>query len=596
MVITGRVVPYNYTWLTYYLLATAGLGTLLTALWPFKSRIYENGRPMVQEIVLDGLMAGLYLFAGAWQLYLTFANQLPIYDNTVHCRLWQTQLVGCVTNGAVFAIITLIWIVLFRRRPLAFKDLPETLKDSEMIASPRMEESSKREQEQDRQEEIAAIAAEAERRAALARPKPMPQPKPQPRPTHPYQQQQKHQQQRQQYPLSRVTAPTHLQHQNSASYLNQGYETRESPLPQSNYSNDDGDNYYNSNYAQQQAYEMTPTSPHGGYGRHGGVVPATAPVINSRVGTPLGNPYSEDPLSPTGANANSNGYYPATAVTFQAQHAQHGYNNEYVNGQFTPGETFDDPSSQEAQAHLAYANQLREQQLYHEQMAEALQKQNKQKALMQQQSFYNDNTGPCTSDSTTNFVLAPQNSGMQPVSIPPTSYGSTNIVAGGDSTYTAPGPSAMSAAPISRPSSDFVPAPYGRTNTSNVNISGMVTPASIGGSRIAGSPQLYNDDTATIPDSQYSYDRYRAEVLGDLRPAPSRSATAPTSTPGAPQDLTPRSENSSYHDYKVQLSSPVADQGRISISSSNGGVGSSSQPQRNQGYVPPPNKSRTMWS
>ncbi|KAG0368386.1 hypothetical protein BGX24_002849 [Mortierella sp. AD032] len=605
VITTGRVEPYNYTWLTYYLLATAGLGTLLTALWPFKSRIYENGRPMVQEIVLDGLMTGLYLFAGAWQLYLTFANQLPTqflcptdnYDNTVHCRLWQTQLVGCVTNGAVFAIITLVWTALFRRRPLAFKDLPETLKDSEMITSPRMEESSKREQEQDRQEEIAAIAAEAERRAALARPKP----KPQTRPTHPYQQQQ--QQQRQQYPVSRVTAPTHLQHQNSASYLNQGnqgYETRESPLPQSNYSNDDSDNYYNSNYAHQQAYEMTPTSPHGGYGRHGGAVPATAPVINARVGTPLGNPYSEDPLSLAGANVNnSNGYYPvATPGTSQVQHAQHaGYNNEYAYGQFTPDETFDDPSSQEAQAHLIYANQLREQQLYHEQMAEALQRKKQQKGLMQQRSsFYNDSVGPYPSDSTSNFAQVQNTSGMQPISIPPTSYGSTTIVTGGDSTSAALGSSAMTAKPISRPNSGFVPAPYGRTNTSNINISGMVSPASIGGSRIAGSPQLYNDETETIPDSQYSYDRYRAEVLGDLRTVPSRSATAPISTPGAPQELTPRSENSGYHDYKVQVSSPVADQGRNSTSSSNGGVGSSSQPQRNQGYVPPPNKSRTMWS
>jgi hypothetical protein len=192
---------------------------------------------MVQEIVLDGLMAGLYLFAGGWQLYLTFTDNLPMsrfylsggegsqtqflcptnnHDNTVHCRLWQTQLVGCVTNGAVFTIITLIWIVLFRRRPLAFKDLPESLKDSEMITSPRMEESAKREQEQDREEEIAAIAAEAERRAALTRPKPLG------RPTHPYQQQQ---QQRQQYPMSRVAAPNnnYMQHQSSSSYLNQGY-------------------------------------------------------------------------------------------------------------------------------------------------------------------------------------------------------------------------------------------------------------------------------------------------------------------------------------------------------------------------------------
>ncbi|KAF9908251.1 hypothetical protein EC991_010091 [Linnemannia zychae] len=585
-----------------------GLGTLLTALWPFQSRIYENGRPMVQEIVLDGLMAGLYLFAGAWQLYLTFANELPMshfyisegegdqtqflcptndYDNTVHCRLWQTQLVGCVTNGVVFAIITLAWIVLFRRRPLAFKDLPESLKDSEMITSPRMEESSKLEQEQDREEEIAAIAAEAERRAALTRPKP------QGRPTHPYQQQQQHQQ----YPVSRVAAPSnnHLPHQNSSSYLNQGYNTRESPQPPRKYSTDESDSYYNSNYAQQQAYEMTPTVTQHGYGRHVAAVPAATPGLGgARVGTPLGNPYSEDPLAYAGANANNNGYYPVvTPGTSQVQHT--GYNTEYAHGQFSPDETFDDPSSQEAQAHLAYANQLREQQLYHEQMAEAIQKQKQQKALQQQQQqqFYSDGGLPPHSGSTANFYPTPL---QHSSSMPPISNGSTNIVAGGNATSPLTGPSAMSAAPISRSNDDFTPSPYGRTSASNVNISGMATPASISGSRIAGSPQLY-DDTATIPDSQYSYDRYRAEVLGDLRPSQSRSATAPISTPGAPQDTTPRSDNSSYHDYKVQVSSPVTDQGRVSTSSNNGGVGSSSQPQRNQGYVPPPpNKSKTMWS
>lgn len=189
---------------------------------------------MVQEIFLNGLMAGLFGFAGAWQLYLTFSGNLPMnqfylgshgpqsgflcptnnYDNTVHCRLWQTQLVGCLACAAVFAIVTIVWIVLFRRRPLAFKDLPNSLKENEMITSPRMEEAAKREEEQDRQEEIAAIAAEAERRAALSRAKP------QIRPTHPYQQQS-----HQQYPVNRTAAPVpaHLQHQNSASYLNQGY-------------------------------------------------------------------------------------------------------------------------------------------------------------------------------------------------------------------------------------------------------------------------------------------------------------------------------------------------------------------------------------
>ncbi|KAF9930277.1 hypothetical protein FBU30_000697 [Linnemannia zychae] len=525
---------------------------------------------MVQEIVLDGLMAGLYLFAGAWQLYLTFADKLPMsqfylnygdgpgtqflcptdtYDDTIHCRLWQTQLVGCLACGVVFALITLIWIILFRRRPLAFKDLPESLKENEAITSPRMEEAAKKEAQQEREQEIAAIAAEAERRAALARPKP------QTRPTHPYQQQQH---QHQQYPVSHPANTTYLHHQNSGSYLNQGYSARESPLPQSNYSNDDNDNYYNSNYAQQQAaYEMVPTN-QSGYGNHTGAIPA---AIGSNV------------------DSNNNRYYPVSAPgTSQIQHAN--YTNDYAYGQHNTEETHEDLSSQEVEAHLAYANQLREQQLYHEQMAEALQKQKQQKAMrmQQQQQFYDDGGLPPHSGSTANLY---SNS-----SKPPISNGSTNIVAGGNSSSFV-GPSTMAAAPLSRPSSDFAPASFGQNNvTSYSQQNRLMTP---GSTRIAGSPQLY-DDTATIPDSQYSYDRYRAEVLGDLRPQPSRSATAP----GAPQDLSADSETSSYHDYKVQVSSPLADQHRASVVSSSNGT---SVLQSNQGYMPPPpTKSRTMWS
>ncbi|KAG0289104.1 hypothetical protein BGZ96_007245 [Linnemannia gamsii] len=598
---TSRVIDgYDFTWFTYYILATAALGTVLTALWPFKSRIYENGRPMVQEILLNGLMAGLFGFAGAWQLYLTFSGNLDMnmfylgsggaqqgflcptdnHDNTVHCRLWQTQLIGCLACAAVFAIVALVWTVLFRRRPLAFKDLPDSLKENEMITSPRMEEAAKREEEQDRQEEIAAIAAEAEKRAALSRVKP------QTRPTHPYQQNT-----HQQYPVSRTAAPApaHLQHQNSASYLNQGYDSRESPLPQSNYSNDDGDTYYNGNYAQQQqAYEMNNTNQHG-YGRHGGAVSTPGPGVGARAVTPHGNPYAEDPLALAGANPgfnnnsnNNTGYYPvATPGTSQLQHtAAYNNNNEYAYGHFTPGETFDDPSSQEAQAHLAYANQLREQQLYHEQMAEALQKQKQQKVVKQQQEY--EDRGVPHSGSTANFFPKPLSHNS---SMPPISNGSTNIVAGGNST------SAVTAAPLSRRSGDFgAAAAYTRppNTSSNLQHSGLVTPGSnISGTRIAGSPQLY-DDTATIPDSQYSYDRYRAEVLGDLRPPNTRAATMP----GAPQDHSPATEHAAYHDYKVQVTSPVADPSRVSTSSSSG-AGSYSQ---TQGYVPPPTKSRTMWS
>lgn len=280
---------------------------------------------------------------------------------------------------------------------------------------------------------------------------------------------------------------------------------------------------------------------------------------------------------------NNTGYYPVTTPgTSQMQHTaaynDNTNNNEYAYGQFTPGETFDDPTSQEAQAHLAYANQLREQQLYHEQMAEALQKQKQQRAVKQQQQSY-DESGVPHSGSTANFYPKPISHSS---SMPPVSNGSTNIVAGGNST------SAVTAAPLPRRSGDFASAgAYTRppNTSSSLQHSEMMSPggSNNSGTRIVGSPQLY-DDTATIPDSQYSYDRYRAEVLGDLRPPNSRAASAP----GAPQE----SLRTEYHDYKVQVSSPVADPNRVSTSSSNG-AGSRTQ---NQGYVPPPTKSRTMWS
>ncbi|KAF9094396.1 hypothetical protein BGX23_002188 [Mortierella sp. AD031] len=698
----SEIHSYIYTWLSYYLLATGALGTLLSALWPFKSRIYENGRPMVQEIVLTAMLAGLYLFAGAWQLYEAFSDQMATsrfylhetrgprtqflcptnnYANQVHCRLWQSQLVGCIVCGIVFAIVTIVWVVLFRRRPLVFKDLPESLKEDEMITSPRMKEAAKRDEQREREEEIAAITAEAERRAALQRAKA------QTRPTHPYQQQQQQQQQnryqqqhqqhpyqqQQQYPVSRIAGPGHMEHRNSASYLNQGYDSRESPLPQSNYSNDGSDAYYNSNYAaqQQSAYEMTPTNQQG-YPHYGEAVPVTGSGVPALTGTPLGNPYSDDPLALAGAgytDANANGYYPVTA-TSTSQLQQTGYNNEYAYGQFVPDETFDDPSSQEAQAHLIYANQLREQQLYHEQMAEALQKQKQQRALKQQHGRYDENGVP-QSGSTTNFLSQKSNmppisssstnvvaggppisssstnvvagappfsnastnivaggppisssstnfvSGRPPISssstnivsgappfsnastnvvegVPPISSSSTNIIAGGNST-SARGPSSTTGAPLPRHSSDFASAAYGRPNINTYNL-GLITPGSTtGASKIVGSPQLY-DDTATVADSQYSYDRYRAEVLGDLRPPNTRSATTPISVPGAPQDLSSGSETAGYHDYKVQVASPIANSARMSTGSSSNRGPSAQQQQRNQAYVPPPTKSRTMWS
>lgn len=201
------------------------MAALQTLMWLFQSRIYENGRPNVQECVLNGLFAVLYLFAAAWQFYQTFANASPTeflcstdgFDMEMHCRLWQTQLVGCAACGGLFLIVAIIWVWLFRQRPMILKDLPEDfITSSPTLTSARAKEDANRREK----EEAEAIATEAERRRVLHRQQQqqiqqqqqMQRQIPQSRPTNPYNQNQYPQQQQ-----------NHMvQHQGSSNYLNQG--------------------------------------------------------------------------------------------------------------------------------------------------------------------------------------------------------------------------------------------------------------------------------------------------------------------------------------------------------------------------------------
>ncbi|KAI1312677.1 hypothetical protein EDD11_002876 [Mortierella claussenii] len=558
---------YDYSWLTYYLLTISAMGALQTLLWIFQSRIYENGRPTVQECVLNGLFSILYLFAAAWQFYQTFANQLPYeflcspdsYDSTVRCRLWQSELVGCAVCGVMFFVSTILWIVLFRSRPLVFKDLQEDMITSSSSPTTVTSALVRNDTAQRERDEAEVIAAEAERRRVLQhqqqqqqqqqmQPQQMQYPPLQQPSTGPYQQQ--HYQTKRVVPLQNQASAGFMnhqvQHQNSAGFMNQqqvqhqntsGYPYQQQqarmPLPSNQASQTAIENeaYYNGNYAlqKQQSYEMTPTP--GGYQIKAPMItPATTGV------------YTEEPVGYMEAGGPSN--VPNAA-----------YNN-YAYGQFNPAETFDDPTSQEAQAHLAYANQLREQQLYHQNMAEVLQKQQQQKLLKQQQLLQQpQQQGPSAPASGSTIEFYP----------PPPRHAATMPM------LTAPSSSITGHATVGTSFKDDDPPSYA-TRVSRDFDTGMVTPGSnMSSSRIAGSPQLYHpDETATVTESHYSDDRYKNELLGEIRRA--RQAEEATE------------ETQSHHDYKVSVKSDCGEEGTRPLAS-------------DTRYVPPPPpKSRTMWS
>ncbi|KAF9355258.1 hypothetical protein BGX26_006806 [Mortierella sp. AD094] len=547
---------YDYSWLTYYLLAISAIGTLQTLLWIFQSRIYENGRPTVQECVLTGLLSILFLFAAAWQFYQTFANQSPFeficptddYDSTVHCRLWQTQLVGCAVCGVMFFLATILFIILFRSRPLVFEDLPEDLMGEPITApsSPEREDALKREHE-----EAEAAAMDAERRRIEYIQQMQQQQQMRPIPSQPYQQQQyqtkrvlpnqpsnvymNHQMHHQNsigY-MNHQNSSGYMNHQNSSGYMNQQYPQQQSPMIPPQHQDTrvsvDNDNYYNGNYAgqrQKASFDMGPR------------VPTPVYQNNMPIVTPLGpGGYTEEPSSYLDASTG----YPV-----------------YAYGQFNPSETFDDPTSQEAQAHLAYADQLREQQLYHQNMAEVLQKQQQQKILKQQQQQREDGRAPAgrapASGSTVDFYPPPPRHNSS-IPLP--------------SSSTAPSSSVSGRATVGA-SSRGGEHPYATGTTQNYD-TGMVTPGSnSSGSRIPGSPQHYSDNI-TVAESHYSDDRHKADLIGEIRRA--RMETSEDKNPV---------ENADYHDYKVQVGSDYGGTGGRGSGSRSGSRAN------NPSYVPPP--------
>jgi len=307
-----------------------------------------------------------------------------------------------------------------------------------------------------------------------------------------------------------------------------------------------GDSYYNESYAlqQQSPYDMTSPNSAGAYQHPNGA-------------------RSASPLAMNGYGGDASAGYMETPGTSNGQYAAYG---DYAYGQFNPSETFEDPTSQEAQAHLAYANQLKEQQLYHQNMADVLtkQQQQRQQLRMQQQQRQNTKQGeelqqppqrfPPASGSTASLYTPPPSTGPQNNSIiPPLPSAPPHSAAIRASTSSSNG----------RPGSEQQKQQsYGASTPMNA-LTGMMTPPSnFSSSRIAGSPQLYSDQI-TVTESHYSDDRHKENLLGDLR-----RNRGPHGSDYADEEM------ESLHGYKVPLSQY--------------GGGSSNIRHNSSGYTPPP--------
>ncbi|KAG0052150.1 hypothetical protein BGZ83_002923 [Gryganskiella cystojenkinii] len=557
------------------------IGALQTLLWIFQSRIYENGRPSVQECVFNGILAVLFAFGGAWQLYQTFANEMPLpflcdtssYDNQVRCRLWQTEVVGCCVSALLYFLMTIFCVVLFRSRPLHLKDLPEDFTlhtPSDVTSSLAKQDADQR--ERDRKEAEAEHRAMQDRQQQQQRQFSQRPIAPQQRPSNPYMLQQspsQHQMQHQQQNPPIAPGPGQLRHQGS------GYNMSQDPYRQNTYA-EGGESYYNENYAHHQqlsnnaSYDLSPAT--SGYSQQ------------NLLG---GGGRANSPLAAQGFTMEPLGF---TETSPAAANVPYGSYGDYAYGNFNPAETFDDPTSQEAQAHLAYANQLREQQLYHQNMADVLtkQQQQKQQLRMQQQRQQSktqmdgsDNQGyPPASGSTANFYPPPsQGSSIIPPlpSAPlqrPPSANSLSATGGGS------GGSGSGTPASSRPD-------LGYTSTVLNSQSGMMTPGSnFSSQRIQNSPQLYSD-AITNTESVYSDDRHKENLLGDLRRGrgPQGRNSQGISGGGFGQgSLDDSEELESLHGYKVPISQYGGEADRRRASQ---GLQSESR-HNSASYTPPP--------
>ncbi|KAG0241049.1 hypothetical protein BGW41_006386 [Actinomortierella wolfii] len=470
----------------------SGLAAFESFLWIVQSRIYENGRPSVQEIVLSLIFSAAYLFSAAWQFYHAYSDSSASgflcstdgRDELIDCRLWQAGLVGSAACGFAFLFIALLWTYLFRRRHNIPEDLPGDL-------TPEITSDYVKEGNATSREEAAAIAAEAERRQKL----------------HRQQQQQDHRQ---------MTLPS-VGHTPTPP-ANHGYPSRQntqfSQVPvyaQARPSHDSvQENYYNpAYYATTQPYQQpmaayqhqqyTPTGyPNAHYGGNMAYNGNTTPMTQDygRSGTPVNGvglgqqqPYTEEPTSYFDASQ----YYGVqeTGNPYSTSNVALGYANGVNEGG--------------VQAHRDYANQLKQQQSYHENMAEALQRQ----AQSQRDGLHSGSTAP---------AYPP----------PPHSRSSIGVVSnlgnGGGLVSSKSGDTNYSGRQGTMP----VHGSSSRTNmTPTDGIAGVMagdrsrTPSSPGSARPANSPQQYHPDDQSQSDvatSGYADDnRYRDELLEEIR-------------------------------------------------------------------------------
>ncbi|KAG0270170.1 hypothetical protein DFQ27_000089 [Actinomortierella ambigua] len=521
----------------------AGLAAFESFLWIVQSRVYENGRPSLQEIVLSVLFSAAYLFSAAWQFYQAYKDSSASgflcsthgHDELVDCRLWQAGLVGSATCGFAFLFIAILWTCLFRRRHNISEDLPGDLTPE--ITSEYVKEGNSG----GSREDAAAIAAEAERRQMLHRQK----------------QQQDHRQMT--LPsLGHTPTPPANPAIYPKSYYNPNYYATTQPFqpPMTAY--------------QHPHQQFTPTgypNAHfgGNYAYNGNTTPMTQDY--GRSGTPVGgggHPYSEEPSSYFNASqyyATPEGTHPyssssnvavgygggvgeggggggiggASGVGAAASTAgaaattaalEAGVVGEGVQVGAGDGNLSTTDIHAQALAHREYANQLKQQQSYHENMAEALNRH----AQSQRQGLNSGSTAPV-------YPAPPHSRG---------SLGGLSAVGGdngggaggivssrsGDGNYTASRQSTMplnQGGGLGQGGSRTNLTAVGVSDAGNGNGHGGVgvggindrsRPSTPGSARPVHSPQQYHSGDPSRSEASLGYaddNRYREELLDEIR-------------------------------------------------------------------------------
>ncbi|KAF9979153.1 hypothetical protein BGZ73_005321 [Actinomortierella ambigua] len=560
----------SYQWFDYYQLVLAGLAAFESFLWIVQSRVYENGRPSLQEIVLSLFFSLAYLFSAAWQFYHAYKDSSGSgflcstdgQDELIDCRLWQAGLVGSATCGFAFLFIAILWTSLFRRRHNISEDLPGGLAPE--ITSDYVKEGNN--------EDAAAIAAEAERRQMLHRQK----------------QQQDHRQ---------MTLPN--QGHAPAPPANSIYPKRQStqytqaPIhPQTRPSHDSAhqENYYNPNYygttqpfqPPMNAYQhqqFTPTgypNAHyaGNYAYNGNTTPMTQDY--GRNGTPVGGqPYVEEPSS----YFNASQYYatPEGSHPYSTSNVAVGYvggggeggsvagagagagveGGKMVGGVVAGGNLSTTDIQAQAKAHREYADQLKQQQSYHENMAEALNRH----AQSQRDGLHSGSTAP--------LYPAPPHSRSSIGGISAVGGGAGGGAGGivssksGEFNFAA---SRQNTMPLNQGGSRTNLSGVGAGDVGNGKGNGMgiedrSRPSTPGSTRHVHSPQQYHSDGQNQSEYSMGYaddNRYREELLEEIRRQrqdefEGRQGDASGSEGAAGNGGRPQGMGVSSQDYKVPI-------------------------------------------